>query len=70
MAHTSTNILMVEKVPKNCCHQHLYPKGQFQLPSASLEISPMSADECEPGSLQITATVLGLGVCEILHVHI
>ena len=40
----------------------------FQLLPATLGGSLISACESDPGSFQITASVLGLRVCEILYV--
>ena len=41
--------------------------GKSQLSPASLGCFPRSASGSNPGSFQITASALGLGVCEILH---
>ena len=41
---------------------------ESQLPPATLEGSPRLVSWSDPGSFQMTAFVLGLGVCEILHV--
>ena len=41
---------------------------ESQLPPASLGGSPRSASGFHPSSFQITASALGLGMCEILHV--
>ena len=43
-----------------------YPQGELHLPTASLRGSPRSAGGSHPGSFQITASALGLRVCEIL----
>lgn len=37
MAFASTSILMVERFPRNGCHQHLFPQGEFQVPPLSPE---------------------------------
>ena len=51
--------------PNSCC-QCLCPQGELQLPPASLRGSPRSAGGSNPGSFQITASVLGPRACEIL----
>ena len=62
---TSVHMVKKKKVPQNGCHQCLCYQGELQLPTASLRDSPVSAREFEPGSLPITASALGPGVCEI-----
>ena len=43
------------------------PQGESQLLSASAGGSPRSASESDQGSFQITASALGIRVCEILY---
>ena len=66
MVLASTNVLVVEQAPPNGYHQCLCSQGKLHLPPASLEGSPKSAGGSDPGSFQITASVLGLGAAEIL----
>ena len=44
------------------------PKGKPHLPPDSLCSSLNSASVCYPGCLKVTASVLGLGSCEVLYV--
>ena len=66
MMLVSISVLTVEQAPLNCCCQCLCPQGKFQLLSDSLGSFLISASESDLGSFQITASVLGLRVCEIL----
>ena len=66
MALASISFLMVERAPKFGCHRCLCPQGEFQLPPASLEGSPISAGGSDPGTFQITASALGPRACEFL----
>ena len=66
MVLVSISVLTVEQAPLNCCCQCLCPQGKFQLLSDSLGSFLISASESDLGSFQITASVLGLRVCEIL----
>ena len=59
-------IHVVEGAPRNGCCWHLCPQGELQLPPASLGGSPGLAGGSDPGSFQISASALGLRVCEIL----
>ena len=62
----NTSVLVVEPAPQKGCCQHLCPQGEPQLPPASLGVSPRSVSGYDPGSFQITASVLGLRMCEVL----
>ena len=68
MALASISVPVVEQAPKDCYHQHLCLHRESQLSPASLWGSSRSASGPDPGSFQITASVLGLRVYEILHV--
>ena len=52
--------------PQNGCCQYLCPRVRLQLPPPSLRGSLRSAGGSEPGSFNITASGLRLGVCDIL----
>ena len=66
MAFALTSVLIVEQVSKNGCCQHLCHLGYSHLLLASPGGSSRSASVSDPGFSQITASVLGLGACEIL----
>ena len=66
MILASTRVLMVERAPKNGLHECLCLQGELQLLPASLGGSPISASGSDSGSFQVTASALGLGVCDIL----
>lgn len=68
MVLASIGVLKVEAAPQNGCYQHLCTQGESQLPSAPLGGSPRSAGRSDLESFHITASVLGLRTCEILHV--
>ena len=59
----STTVLVVEWAPTNGCHQHLYP----QVAPAFLGGSLRSVSWSDSGSFEMTASVLGLRTCDILH---
>ena len=65
-AEASTSALTVEQAPPNFCCQCLCPQWKFQWLPASLGGCLISASESNLGSFQITASALGLRVCEIL----
>ena len=69
MALASSSVLTVEQAQSDVCCLHLCPQDESQLPPASPGGSPRSANGSDPGSFQITASVLDLRVCWILHVH-
>ena len=58
---------MVERAPPSGC-AHVCAQDELQLPPASPGDSPRSAGGSDPGSLEITASALGRGACETLHV--
>ena len=58
-------VLMVEQAHRSGCHQHLYPQ-EIQWPLVFPTGSTKSGGGYDPGSFQITASVLGITVCEIL----
>ena len=64
MTLANTSVLVVAWTPQNSCHQCLCFQGEFQFPPVSLGGSPRSAHGSDPGSFQISVTVLGPGVCE------
>ena len=65
LASAGTNV--VEQDPQNSCCQCLHPQGESQLPPAFLGDSLRSASGSDPGVFQITASILELGACEVLH---
>lgn len=67
MCLASTSVLVTEQTPPNCCRHCLCFQEESQLPLASSECSPTSPSVSDLVSFQITASALGLGVCEILH---
>ena len=66
MVLVSISVLPVEQAPPDFCCQCLCPQGKFQLLPNSLGGFLISASESDLGFFQITASVLGLRVCEIL----
>ena len=59
-------IIVVKKAFKNICCQHLHPQGKSQWFPASTGGFQRSASGSDPGFIQTTSSVLGLGGCEIL----
>ena len=68
MELASNSVLMVEWAATNGSCQCLCLQGESHLPLISPGDAPRSASGSDSGSFQITASVLGLGACEILHV--
>ena len=66
MVLVSISVLDVEQAPPDFCCQCLCPQGKFQLLPDSLGGFLILASESDLGFFQITASALGLRVCEIL----
>ena len=66
MVLASTGVHEVERAPQNGCRQCLCHQGELRLPPASPGDSPRSAGGSDPDSIQLTASALRPGACEIL----
>ena len=66
MVPALTSIHAVEGAPKNFCCQRPCPQGELLPSLASLGDSPRPAGRSGPGSYQIIAFALQLGVCDVL----
>ena len=67
MVFASSSVLMVEGAPPSG-GARVCAQDELQLPPASPRDSPRSAGGSDPGSFEITASALGPGAGETLHV--
>ena len=65
MALSNTSVLMEEWASKNGYCWCLCPQGQLHSPPTSPRGAPRLVGESDPGSCQITASVIGHRACEI-----
>lgn len=63
MTLVNTSFFMVQQASPNDCLQHLYSQREYQFPVSLPGVSPRSVK-----SFHIIASVLGLSICESLHV--
>ena len=66
MSLASTSVLLVKQTPRNSWHQQMCLQWEFQLLLASPGGSSRSAGGSDPGSFQITASVLKFRTCKPL----